>query len=58
LPELRTVLAQAPAAIWTERAVPPGQTVAALSATLLFGQELVMRSGGEAALLVGLGSLP
>jgi hypothetical protein len=58
LPELRTVLAQAPAAIWTERAVPPGQTVAALSATLLFGQELVMRSGGEAGLLVGLGSLP
>jgi hypothetical protein len=58
LPELRSVLAQAHAAIWTERAVPPGQTLPALSANLVFGQELVMRSTGEAVLLIGLGSLP
>jgi hypothetical protein len=58
LPELRSVLAQAPAAIWTQRAVPPGQALASLPATLAFGEELTMRSAGESVLLVGLGSLP
>jgi hypothetical protein len=58
LPELRSVLAQAPAAIWTQRASPPGQAFASLPATLVFGQELVMRSGQESVLLIGLGSLP
>lgn len=57
-PELRSVLAQAPATIWTQRASPPGQAVASLSSTLIFGQELVMSSAGESVLLVGLGSLP
>jgi hypothetical protein len=58
LPELRSVLAQAPAAIWTQRASPPGQALASLSATLVFGQELTMRSAQESVLLIGLGSLP
>jgi hypothetical protein len=58
LPELRTVLAQAPAAIWTQRASPPGEALSSLSATLVFGQELTMRSAGESVLLVSLGSLP
>jgi hypothetical protein len=58
LPELRSVLAQGPAAIWTQRASPPGQALASLSATLVYGQELTMRSAQESVLLVGLGSLP
>jgi hypothetical protein len=58
LPDLRGVLAQAPAAIWTQRAVPPGQAVSQMGATLVFGQELVMRSAGESVLLVGPGSPP
>ena len=58
LPELRSVLAQAPAAIWTGRATPPGQAVSALPATLVFGQELVLRSAQESVLLIGLGSMP
>jgi hypothetical protein len=58
LPELRSVLAQSPAAIFTQRTVPPGQAVTSLAATLVFGQELVMRSALESVLLVGLGSLP
>ena len=58
LPELRTVLAQAQAAIWTERAAPPDEALASLSATLVFGQELVMASAGESVLLVSPGSLP
>jgi hypothetical protein len=58
LPELRSVLAQAPAAIWTQRASPPGQALSALPATLVYGQELVMRTAQESALLIGLGSLP
>jgi hypothetical protein len=58
LPELRSVLAQAPAAIWTQRASPPGQAFASLLVTLVFGQELTMRSVQESVLLIGLGSLP
>lgn len=58
LPELRSVLAQAPAAIWTQRASPPGQALASLSATLVFGEQLTMRSAQESVLLIGLGSLP
>jgi hypothetical protein len=58
LPDLRSVLAQAPAAIWTQRAVPPGQAVSQIGVTLVFGQEVVMRSAGESVLLVGPGSLP
>ncbi len=58
LPELRGVLAQAPGVIWTSRSAPPGQGVNALSETLLFGQELVLRTAGESVLLVGPGSMP
>lgn len=58
LPELRSVLAQAPAAIWTQRLAPPGEVLASLPATLVFGQELIVRSGSESVLMVGLGSLP
>jgi len=58
LPELRSVLAQAPAAIWTQRAAPPGQALASLPATLVFGEELTLRTAGDSVLLVGLGSLP
>ncbi|MGO9428648.1 hypothetical protein [Rhodoblastus sp.] len=57
-PELRSVLAQAPAAIWTQRASPPGVAMSSLPATLVFGQALTARSTGESVLLVGLGSLP
>jgi hypothetical protein len=58
LPELRSILAQAPAAIWTQRASPPGQALASLSATLVFGQELTVSSAQESVLLISLGSLP
>lgn len=58
LPELRSVLAQAPGIIWTSRAAPPGQGVSALGETLLFGQQLVLRSAQESVLLVGPGSMP
>ena len=58
LPDLRSVVGQAPAAIWTQRASPPGQALASLPATLVFGQQLTMRSEGESVLLVGPGSLP
>jgi hypothetical protein len=58
LPELRSILAQAPGALWTERASPPGVAAALLPATLVFGQELVLGSAGESVLLVGPGSLP
>lgn len=58
LPELRSVLAQGPAAIWTQRASPPGVSLSSLPATLVFGQELTMRSAGELVLLVSPGSLP
>jgi len=58
LPELRSVLAQSPAAIFIQRAMPPGQALASLPATLVFGEELTMRSAGESLLLVSLGSLP
>lgn len=57
LPELRSILVQAPAAIWTARAVPPGEGVSALAATLVFGEELVLRSAQESVLLVGPGSM-
>lgn len=58
VPEMRSVLAQAPAVIWTQRAAPPGQAVASLPATLIFGQQLVIQSAQESELLIGLGSLP
>ncbi len=58
LPELRSVLAQAPGAIWTERAVPPGEALASMPQTLAYGQELNLASTGEAVLLVGPGSMP
>jgi hypothetical protein len=58
LPELRSVLAQAPAAIWTQRASPPGQALASLPATLVFGEELTMRSAQESGLLISLGAFP
>jgi hypothetical protein len=58
LPELRSVLAQAPAAIWTQRASPPGITLPSQTATLIFGQQLTMRSAGESVVLISPGSLP
>jgi hypothetical protein len=58
LPELRSVFSQAIAAIWTARATPPGESVSALPVTLVFSQELVLRSQQESVLLVGLGSMP
>ena len=58
LPDLRNILAQAPAAVWTARAVPPGQAVSSVEATLLFGQELVLRTAQESVLLISVGSMP
>ncbi len=58
LPELRSVLAQVPAAIWTQRISPPGRALASLSATVVFGQDLTVRSEQESVLLIGVGSLP
>jgi hypothetical protein len=58
LPELRSILAQAPASIWTARANPPGQALGTLPATLMFGEELVLRSADEAVVLISVGSLP
>jgi hypothetical protein len=58
LPELRSVLAQAPAAIWTQRASPPGIAQSSRVETLVFGQQLTMRSVGESVLLISPGSLP
>src|SRR5262249_56535436 len=58
VPELRSVLAQGSAAIWTQRASPPGEAVDSLPAALIFGQELVVHSASESVLLVGLGSVP
>jgi hypothetical protein len=58
LPELRTVLSQAPGVIWTRRTVPPGMGVSSFDATLVFGQEMVLRSEQESVLLIGPGSMP
>lgn len=57
-PELRSVLSQAPAAVWSARAAPPGQAASETSTTLVFGQELVMRSEQESVLLISPGSMP
>jgi hypothetical protein len=58
LPDLRSVLAQAPAAIWTARAAPLGQASSTFPATLVFGQELLLRSAQESVLLISPGSMP
>jgi len=58
LPELRSVLAQAPAVIWMQQASPPGIAQSSLAATLVFGQQLTMRSVGDSVLLISPGSLP
>jgi hypothetical protein len=58
LPDLRSVLAQASAAIWTQHVSPPGELLASLPATLIFGQELTLRSAQESVLLISLGSMP
>jgi hypothetical protein len=58
LPELRSVLSQAPGVIWTRRIVPPGVGLSTFDATLVFGQEAVLHSEQESVLLVGPGSMP
>jgi hypothetical protein len=52
LPELRSVLSQAPGVIWTQRSPAPGQAVKALPATLTYGQILVLQTAQETVLFI------
>lgn len=52
LPELRSVLNQPPGALWSTLASRPGQPVTRLSAELMFGQELVLRTDSASVLLI------
>jgi hypothetical protein len=56
-PDLRSVLAQAPAALWNQAPASAGVALASLPATLVFDQELVLRTQDESVLLVSAGSL-
>jgi hypothetical protein len=57
LPELRSVLAQARAQIWTDPTSATGQILSELTAILVYGQTLTLRSGTGSTLLVSLGSI-
>jgi hypothetical protein len=57
LPELRSVLSQAPGLIWTQRTPAPGQAVTVLPATLTYGQNLVLQTAQENVLFISPGSL-
>jgi hypothetical protein len=52
LPELRSIFNQGSGTIWPSRTASPEQPVSRLSAELIFGEELVLKSAGEATLLI------
>lgn len=52
LPELRSIFNQGSGTIWPSRTASSGQPISRLSAELIFGEELVLRSAGEATLLI------
>ena len=58
IPDLRSICSQAPGVIWSTLVVQPGQAVAELPAELTFGEELVLRTADESALLIGSAASP
>lgn len=58
IPDLRSIFNQAPGVLWSTLTTQPGQPVSQLSAELIFGQELVMRTDGGPTLLIGSTSPP
>jgi hypothetical protein len=52
LPELRSIFNQGSGTIWPGPTASPEQPVSRLSAELIFGEELVLKSAGEATLLI------
>jgi hypothetical protein len=55
LPDLRSIVSQAPGTIWTTVA---SQSLSLLSAELMFGQELVLRTDETSVLLIGAAASP
>jgi hypothetical protein len=58
IPDLRSICSQAPGVIWSTLVVQPGQTVTQFSAELTFGEELVLRTDDESALLISSAASP
>jgi hypothetical protein len=58
LPDLRSICSQAPGVIWSTLVVQPGQTVTQFPAELTFGEELVLRTDDESALLISSAASP
>lgn len=58
VPDLRSILNQSPGLIWTTLAVPAGQPVDRMSAELVFGQALVLRTDQRSALTIGPAASP
>jgi hypothetical protein len=58
IPDLRSVFDQSPGRLWSTAVAQPGQPVSHMSAELIFGRELVMRTDGGSTLLVSLATSP
>jgi hypothetical protein len=58
LPDLRSIVNQAPAAIWSTLVPGTGPPVDQLSSELTFGQELVISTEGESTLLISTTASP
>ncbi|MBN1978242.1 MAG: hypothetical protein JW918_12670 [Anaerolineae bacterium] len=58
IPDLRSVFDQSPGSLWSTAVTQPGQPVSQMSAELIFGRELVMRTDGGSTLLVSPAASP
>jgi hypothetical protein len=52
IPDLHSVFDQSPGDLWSTAVAQPGQPISQMSAELIFGRELVMRTDGGSTLLV------